>query len=203
MIENLAQLVVKVYALFMRFGIKSLTMDDIARELKVSKKTLYEFVDDKQDLVLKVMQTYIQNEELNTCQITESHLNAIDELLAISVHVSKNLTQMHPSIHYDLEKYYPEAWEQFTKFKTSYIYNCICKNIENGIKEGLYREDLNASIIAKIYIHRIDVVFSSEIFPFDLYQPDMVYQEMIKYHILGISSEKGRSYLYEKLNNVI
>lgn len=197
--EELHVILGKVHALFMRCGIKSLTMDDIARELKISKKTLYEYVEDKQDLVLKVVEYHIQHEKVCTCQIVDTNSNAIDELMAISEHVSQNIQQIHPSIYFDLEKYYSQAWDEFKKYKSEHIYQCICTNLTKGIQQGFYRHEINIPIIAKLYIHRIDVVFNDEIFPRDAFSVDKVYLEMVKYHLYGILNKKGIDYLLNKL----
>ncbi len=198
--EELIVILSKIHGLFMRFGIKSLTMDDIARELKMSKKTLYEYVQDKKDLVLKVVEHHIQNEKICTCQIIDPNNNAIDELLSISIHVSQNIQQIHPSIYYDLEKYYPKAWAEFKKFKSEHIYQCMCDNMYKGIKQGVYRTELDVPIVAKLYIHRIDLVFDQEIFPTDTFPIQKVNQEMVKYHLHGISNQKGIDYLAKKLS---
>ena len=98
-------------------------MDDVARELKISKKTLYKFVKDKNDLVKKALICHCKKEVELTSEIISKNTNAIDELIEISKYVSKRLQQVHPSIHYDLEKYYPEAWKIFTDHKMEHIYS--------------------------------------------------------------------------------
>ena len=112
----------QVRKLFMRYGIRSVTMDDISRELKISKKTLYKFVTDKQDLVVKVMTAECKGDECLFTKITADSKNAIDELLNITVHLGQKVQEIHPSIHFDLEKYYPDAWEIFNKHKGTFVY---------------------------------------------------------------------------------
>lgn len=180
-------------------------MDDVARELKISKKTLYLFVKDKNDLVSKALLSHCKSEVGITCEIISKNFNAIDELIEISKYVSSQLKQVHPSIHYDLEKYYPDAWRIFTTHKMEHIYSCVAQNLGKGIKQGLYRTNINIPIIAKIYISRIDAVFDAQIFPQDKFKMIDVYSEMLRYHIRGIASEKGIKYLVtrmkkEKLN---
>ena len=197
--EKHQEIIHQVNALFMRCGIKSVTMDDIARELKISKKTLYQFVTDKADLVCKTITQHCALEEKITSQILEQYENAIDELVGITMHVSEQLQQIHPSIHYDLEKYYPDAWKVFNDHKERHIFKCVSGNLTQGILQGLYRKNLNVPIIAKIYISRIDVLFDGAVFPPNEYSFKEVFYEMMRYHIRGIASEKGIAYLTEKI----
>jgi AcrR family transcriptional regulator len=186
--------------IFMRYGLKSVTMDDVSRELKISKKTLYKFVTDKNDLVAQVMKAHIQNDESCICDLIKESKNAIEEILSISEFVGGMVNNLHPSIHYDLEKYYPEAWELFIGHKRNFVLNCMMENTLRGIKEGYYRKDLNVPIISLIYVSRIDLVFDGQLFPPDQYNFKDVYMEMMNYHLRGISSEKGIKYLNEKFN---
>ncbi len=197
--EKFSNIIEETNHLFMRCGIKSVSMDDVARELKVSKKTLYAFVKDKEDLVSKTLTFHCQKEVEITCGIISKNSNAIDELVEISKYVSEKLQQVHPSIHYDLEKFYPAAWKIFTAHKLEHIYSCVAQNLEKGINQGIYRENLNIPIIAKIYISRIDSVFDNQIFPADKFKMVDVYSEMLRYHIGGIATDKGIKYLLKKI----
>ncbi len=200
--EEMEILLSKVMLLFMRFGIKSLTMDDIARELKISKKTLYEYVKDKNALVEKAIEYHIENEKKLTCDIMSEKNNAIDEMLAISNHVSTNIKQIHPSIFYDLKKYHPSAWDTFIKYKTEHIYNCICDNFQKGVEQGLYRKDMNIPVLTKLYISKIDAMMNPDVFPSELFSAHEIYKEMMNYHIRGVASGKGIQYL-NKVNSTI
>lgn len=185
--------------LFLRCGIKSVSMDDVARELKISKKTLYRFVKDKNDLVCQTLTFHCRRERDITCKIITRNANAIDELIEISKYVAAQLKQVHPSIHYDLEKYYPEAWKIFTAHKMEHIYSCVVQNLEKGIRQGIYRTNIIIPIIAGIYISRIDAVFDPRVFPQNKFRMIDVYSEMLRYHIRGIASEKGIKYLVQKM----
>ena len=183
----------------MRYGLKSVTMDDIAREIKISKKTLYKYVSDKNDLLCRVMEGHCAVENMVTDQICATSSNAIDEIIGIGKHVSSQLKTMHPSIHYDMEKYYPEVWKIFENHKGGHIYQCVMNNLERGIKEGLYRDNLNVRVIAKLYLSKIDLVFDSSVFPVNEFNFAEVYMELIRYHIRGVASEMGLKYLKEEV----
>lgn len=186
--------------IFMRYGLKSVTMDDVSRELKISKKTLYKFVTDKNDLVAQIMKAHIQNDEASVTKLIKESENSIEEIISISEFAGKIVNNMHPSIHYDLEKYYPEAWEIFIGYKQKFVLDCMKENMVRGIKEGYYRKDLNIPVVALLYVARIDLIFDGQLFPPNEFNFKDVYKEMIIYHLRGISSEKGIKYLNEKFN---
>lgn len=174
-------------------------MDEIARQLGVSKKTIYKFVSDKNELVIRAVQFQQEEEQAAMQAICSGENNAIDELFDISSHISEMLTHMHPSVHFDLERYHPDAWEQLISCQQEQVYACISENLEKGKKQKLYRPDLNSDVIARIYIAKLDVVFDGEMFPADKYRFAEVYLEFFRYHIRGIASEKGLNYLIEKV----
>lgn len=174
-------------------------MDDIARQLGVSKKTLYKYVSDKNDLVSRAV-AYQSDEERNHIRdICEKDLNAIDQIFEISRVITEILGQVHPSVHFDLEKYHPEVWHMAMNNRQEEVFRCIYDNLEKGKSEGLYREDLNSEIIARIYIAKLDVLFDGEVFPPQQFNFADVYLEFFRYHVRGIASEKGLAYLIEKV----
>lgn len=200
--EKELQILQQVEGLFMQYGVKSLTMDDVARHLSISKKTLYQYVSNKNELVQKALSRHIDREVKDMETICSSAPNAIDELFAISKHVSGTLKNVHPSIMYDLQKYYPEAWQAFDEYKMNYVYNCITANLERGIREGLYRDNLNVPIVGRIYIGRVDMLFDPKLFPAGRFNISDVYLELIRYHIRGIASKKGIDYLVKKVQDI-
>jgi TetR/AcrR family transcriptional regulator, cholesterol catabolism regulator len=185
--------------LFMKYGIKSLTMDDIAREMGISKKTLYQFVADKSELVTKVMEEHFKRERCNVEELLQQSKNAIDELFQVMENVKYQIKEIHPSIHYDLQKYYPDGWKIFCDHRNSFVYSCVKQNIERGIEQGLFRNDFNVDIVTRIYISRLDIVFNAELFPADKFIFTDVHKEMVFYHMRAILSPKGLKYLEKKL----
>jgi AcrR family transcriptional regulator len=193
--ETLLEQVTKV---FMRHGIKSMTMDDVANHLHISKKTLYQFVTDKNDLVEQVVQRIRTTNNACIEAICKQGHNAIDEQFEIASYLSAYLSHVHPSIHYDLEKYHPKAWATFHDEKRQHIHDCLTRNMHKGIKEGLYRDDLMVDVVAKLYMARFDVLFDGELFPREKYSFADITWESFRYHVRGIASEKGVKYLEKK-----
>ena len=184
---------------FMRLGIRSVNMDDIAQHLRISKKTLYQYVKDKNELVLKAVGRITDHHRACILGICAKSHNAIDESFEITRFVASQVGQVHPSVHFDLQKYHPEAWELLQSTERRDIHACITNNLQKGIEEGLYREDLDIDVIARIYISRFDVTFDGELFPADKYHFEDVIWELFRYHIRGIASDKGVKYLVKKV----
>ena len=197
--EKEQQIIDQASKVFMRLGIRSVNMDDIAQHLRISKKTLYQYVKDKNELVLRIVQLNCDHHRTSINSICEKGLNAIDENFEIARFIASQISQMHPSIHFDLQKYHAEAWDMLERTEKADIYRCVSANMNKGIKEGLYREDLNIPVIAKIYIARFDAVFDTVLFPEKEYDLQEVIWEMFRYHIRGIASDKGTKYLIKKV----
>lgn len=115
--------------LFLRYGLRSVTMDDIARELGISKKTLYQFFDNKVALIEAVMQQHLEAEQKNTQFIKDTAIDALDEMLKIAQYVISQLNKITPVVLFDLQKYHRESWEFFEKSNNETIYNHIRTNL--------------------------------------------------------------------------
>jgi len=197
--ERGMEIIANAAMLLMKFGIKSMTMDDIARQLSISKKTLYKYVKDKNDLVVKVMSAIIQEEMNSANEICDRHENAIDTIFELTQVMSQKFGQTHASINYDLQKYHPEAWAIFVDFKENFISDCIRQNLEKGISQGLYRSNLDAYVISKVYTAKVEYCFDGETFSPSEYDFKKIHMEMMRYHIRGIASDDGLEYLKQKV----
>lgn len=189
----------KIQELLLKYGIRSLSMDDIARELGMSKKTLYQHFKDKKDLVMQVVMHGVEEQSCKFKEIiTQNKLNAIDVLFFVSKHIAENHKNMNQNVHFDLQKYYPEAWQILSEHNKKHIYGKICQNMEQGIQEGLYLDDFRINVIAKLYVQQVNNVSLIEDMNEDL-SFDEILKNIFVYHIRGIASEKGREYLKSKL----
>lgn len=194
--ENIVE---KVSNLYQKYGIKSVTMDDVSRELGISKKTLYAYVANKEELVEKFIEYKTDQKRCNVKWIQEQKLNAIEELLAVNQQVVEMLKNFNPATEYDLKKYYPGLYTRLRKQRMDSMYKAVFSNIEKGKKEGFYRAELNGEIIAKIYVSRIENSFESEMFSMDELTSETFINEMMIYHIRGIANKKGIDFLEKKL----
>lgn len=194
--------IAEITKLFMKLGIKSLTMEDIARHVGISKKTLYLFVSDKNDLVKKGISLMIEHEKQTLSSAREESVNAIDELIGVTKCVSSEIGEIHPSVIFDLQKYHPQAWKLLENHKKAFIHSMMLDNLKRGIKEGYYRENINPEIIANIYIGMVDNILNPENPINKTLSIDKMHTEIIRYHIRGIANDKGLTYLKEALKNV-
>jgi hypothetical protein len=199
--EELKNILEKVRTLYVRYGIKSVTMDDVARELGISKKTLYQHVIDKNDLVIKVFDLEVDETFSEFDCAFDPKSNAIEQLLAVHKWVSKKLKDYSPVSDYDLKKYYPDLYRKLSKVRKERIYNFIINNLQKGKEEGLYRKELDIDIIAKIHVSRIQNTFDSDLLTNEEKTSLKVFYEFFIYHIRGIASELGIHLLEEKLQN--
>jgi TetR/AcrR family transcriptional regulator, cholesterol catabolism regulator len=181
--------------LFMQYGIKSITMDDLAREMGISKKTLYQHVENKTDLIERIIHQHIHDEKKCLSEIPEKARDAIEQVLMIAHHVIQILRSMRPTTMFDLKKYYHDCWNMMDEFQEKYMYKMIRNNIEQGVEEGLYRDNLDSDIVAKLYVGKTMLLTDEKLFPMREYDRDKLFTEYIQYHLRGIVSEKGMEQL--------
>jgi AcrR family transcriptional regulator len=186
-------------ALFMRLGLKSVSMDDIARKLGMSKKTLYQYVNGKEDLIDQVMEANGQRDmEMIITSANESS-DAIDEFLRNSRHFIREMRNVSPTTLYDLKKYYLQIWENQVKSHIENFVTCISVNITRGQAEGLYRADTSADIIARFYGQTVIAITDTSLFPAVNVPIDQIIHQHAVYHLHGIMTEKGRLCLVKHL----
>lgn len=199
--EELNNILEKVRHLYIRYGIKSVTMDDVSHELGISKKTLYQHVVDKNDLVEKVFELEINESAQHFECCFKAPSNAIEQLLDVHKWVVSRMKEYSPVSDYDLRKYYPDLYRKLQKVRRERMYDFVINNLRQGKKEGLYRADLDAEVIAKIHVSRIQNTFDSDLLTNEEKTSLKVFYEFFVYHIRGIASEKGIALLEEKLQN--
>lgn len=197
---NKGLLVSSTKELFLRYGIKSVSMDDIARLLGISKKTIYAVINNKSELVEAVIADFIKEEEDTVNAIIKEAENAIDEITGIAAYVMQSLRKMKPTLLYDLKKYHPSAWAALEQDHFRNIERTIDANIKRGKQEGLYREDLDEKIQAKIYVGLSRLLVDEDTFPAMQYERAYLYKQMMMYHLNGIINEKGRTELKKHFN---
>ena len=200
--DELIHILNKVKSLYGKYGIKSVTMDDVSRELGISKKTLYQYVKDKTELVEKIVELDIERYGCFFDQLLLQNLNAIEELFEVQSMVSRMLRDHNPSQEYDLRKYYPDQYAKILKIRRERIYANILANLKKGKNDGLYRSELNEEIIAKIQLLRIETSYDTEIFTLEEIVSTKVFFEIFIYHIRGIANEQGIKLLENKLKEL-
>lgn len=188
-------------AVYMKFGIKSVTMDDLARELSISKKTIYKYFNDKNDLVKSIIELKVQMDSALSINKSLQAENAIEELIQISELVTKQFRDINPIVFSDLKKFHPDAWQVIEEHKKNFVLKLITENIERGIKEKVYRENLTPAITAKLYVSASDAAMNPEIFTWPEFKFQEVFLEMIRLQINGMANDAGRTFLKQKLKS--
>src|SRR5512138_97505 len=152
---------------FLKYGIRSVSMDDICRELGMSKKTLYRYFGNKSDLVSRILQQSLEDFESNINAVSVNGHNAIDVLLELSHVIDEHMQGVSLAISFDLQKYYPEIYHEYLVKKREFASGHLRQNIEKGIHEGYYRQDLNSALIAKLYMQKIEDLHDPNYFKID------------------------------------
>ena len=187
--------------LFMREGVKTVNMDDISSFMGISKKTLYQYVNNKADLVEKAFRLYQSRILGMISNIQEKNENAIDELFKIDEKLCLMLKNRPPRLINNLKKYYPNVWEILDEIKKTHLFTCITENMDRGKEQGLYRNEVNSNIIAKLMMNTVDALVDDATFPLTQYEFKSLLKENRIYHIRGIATDKGIKYLEQKLKN--
>lgn len=200
--DELKNILSKVGELYKKYGIKSITMDDVARELGISKKTLYQYVTDKDDLVGKIIDNEISLRHEEICKCFRIGYNAIEELFEISMFMNRMIRSQNSATEHDLKKYYPVHYEKTLKARREGIYNYILLNLKKGINEGLYRKELNKEVIAKLYLWRSENAHLDELFTVEEFTSTKLFIELLTYHVRGIATEKGILVLEKKIKEL-
>ncbi len=193
--DRYQNIISNAYNIFIQYGIKNVSMDDLCRQMGISKKTLYKYVNNKVDLLDRISE-YIHNKiKMRIKKIKKSSLNAIDVLLEMSKVSSENHVRINPMVNYEIRKYYPQIYEKYISKKKELIIGSILMNLEKGIKEGLYRQDLNKEIVAHLYFKKIEEFHLLERDELKNISYSEIFEVMFENHIRGISNEKGIAYL--------
>lgn len=184
--------------IYLKYGIKSVTMDDLANHLGISKKTIYKYFEDKNDLLNTMIKRTLNFEEKMCFKIQSHSDNALEALIQISRMVIERLNNVNPAIFYDLQKHHNEAWQILEKHKWDFVLSAINANIKRGIEEKYYRDNLNVEIISRLYIATIDTIMNPEIYKWPEFQFQELYKEIMCFQFHGLVNENGKNYL--KLN---
>ncbi len=172
-------------------------MDDVSRELGISKKTLYQYVRDKDELVRMVVELEISSHQDHIVSCFNGKISAIEELVNIAHCINFMLKEYSAVTEYDLRKYYPDLYVRVREVRRERIFRFFQENLNKGKDEGLYREEINVGILSKVIVSNIDSMFESEIISIPELLDQHYFFEYFVYHLRGIVSEKGLMVLKE------
>jgi AcrR family transcriptional regulator len=200
---KLREILERTVELFVEFGIRNLNMDDISRSLGISKKTLYQYVNSKEDLIEKLFYFDDFKMDIEFAKIKEENLNAIEVLIRVSLIASEEIGKLDTKIKFELKKYYEPIFNQYMIRKQNHIFNLISKNIEKGIAEGLYRPDLNIDLVAGLYVRNLVLMHNKDYCIIEKVTFIQVFEVMFENHIRAISNAEGLAYFEKRKSEII
>lgn len=197
--EAKERILVKAGELFMQYGIRSVSMDDIANNLGMSKKTLYQYYADKDELVEAVVDAHVNEIQGDCIDCRKDAKDAIHEIFITMERIMEEFNNMNPMLLYDLEKFHFKAYRRFREHKDKFLLQVIRKNIEWGIKDELYRPDVNVDVMSKFRIESMMISWNVSVFPPGKYNLATTSELIIENFTYGLATIKGHK-LIQKYN---
>ncbi|MBS1524322.1 MAG: TetR/AcrR family transcriptional regulator [Bacteroidetes bacterium] len=186
--------------LFLQAGIKSVTMDDIAKHLGMSKKTIYQFFKDKNELVLALVTKRLKDDEDEMTEILAKSGNVIEEMINMMKCSEEIFSRANPIVIHDMQKYHPDAWKVFQEFKSGVIVRTLEELLIKGIKQGYIRPEIDVKVIARMRVMQVEAGFNAAIYPLSEFNPWKVQRELMEHFNYGICTMKGYKLLNEYKN---
>lgn len=197
--DHKERILVKAEELFMQYGIRSVSMDDIANHLGMSKKTLYQYFSDKDELVDEVVDGHIKEIQGDCLDCRRSAQDAIHEIFITMEQIVEEFSNMNPLLLHDLEKFHYKAYRRFRDHKDKFLAQIIRENIEWGIRDELYRPDINIDVICKYRLESMMIPFNVAVFPPGKYNLATTSEIIIEHFTYGLATIKGHK-LIQKYN---
>jgi AcrR family transcriptional regulator len=186
--------------LFLTAGIKSVTMDDIAKHLGISKKTIYHFFKDKNELVVALTKKKLQEDEDQMCAIMSASGDVIEEMINMMKCSEEIFSKINPIVIHDMQKYHPDAWKQFQIFKSEVLEGKMVELFTKGIKQGYIRPEVDIKILARMRIAQFEMGFNTVLFPVAEFSPWKVQYQFLEHFNYGICTLKGFKLLNQYKN---
>ena len=182
-----------VRELFSRYGLKSMTMDELARQLGCSKKTIYEHYSDKKILVHRVLGSFLEEHRSEMQALEQSSRNAVENLLRMAATGLEKMRNLTPTMLFDLQKSYPELWNELERYRQVEMAGIFKRLIERGQREGLFRADLDSEIVSIMHLQHTNLLLDPLVFS-HLNKPlPKVFETIQDVFVRGIATPKGLS----------
>jgi TetR/AcrR family transcriptional regulator, cholesterol catabolism regulator len=185
------RILIKAEEVFLRYGIRSVSMDDLATQLGMSKKTLYQAFTEKDELILEIVKIYTERSRMDCESVRAISKDAIHENLLTMQRVMEDLSNMNPVVLYDLQKFHHKAYDAFLQYKNNYLLQFIQENIQRGVQEKLFRNDLDKEIISRYRLDSMMIPFNISLFPPSQFNFVKTHQLITENFIYGLVTEEG------------
>lgn len=176
---------------FFKYGIRNITMDEIAASLGISKRTVYETFKDKNELIETCLKVLTQKQDEKNQKIIADSANVIEAMFVFIQEGIKSMNSINPVFFFDMKKYYPAIWKSLHKENKEKGYRLTHTMLRKGVNEGLYRKDINITIVAKLFHEQISLMADENIFPRDQFDHAEVFRNLMINFARGISTTKG------------
>jgi AcrR family transcriptional regulator len=186
--------------LFLKAGIKSVTMDDIARHLGMSKKTIYQFFKDKNQLVTALVTKKLKEDEEQMIEFINKSSNVIEEMINMTKCSEDMFSRINPIVIHDMQKYHPDAWKVFQQFKSEVLISTLEELLTKGIKQGYIRPEIDPKIVARMRVNTVELGFNTTIFPVAEFNTWKVQVQFLDHFNYGICTLKGYKLLNQYRN---
>ena len=191
----------KATEMFLNLGFKSVTMDDLAHEMGMSKKTIYSHFKNKTELVEESTMTMCDFITCGIDNIVDLKKNPIEELYEIKRFVMVHLKDEKSSPLYQLQKYYPKVHATLKERQYSSMHGCVIENMKRGMQMGIYRDNLNVEFVSRIYFSGVMSIKDNNLFPTKIFNKVELLDYYLEYHLRGIVTPKGRQILNSIINS--
>ena len=192
----------KAHDMVMQYGIRSVSMDDIANSLGMSKKTIYQYFSDKDELVDAVVEDELTKGQTDCEAARTNSKDAVEEIVLTMNQIQDQFRNMNPVVLFDLEKFHPKSFQKFLKHKHEFLYRMVRQNIERGVKEELYRPDMNIDVLSKYRVESMMIAFNMNIFPPGKYHLAEVTEIIMENFIYGLTNAKGHKLFFKYRNEL-
>jgi AcrR family transcriptional regulator len=189
--------------LFLKYGVRSVSMDDIARELSISKKTIYHFFKDKNQIVCLITEQFLSQLKKKHEKIALESQNAIEKLYKGTLLAREIFEKINPYVLFDIKKYYRDAWQLYLDHEKNVFFQSLITSLEEGIKEGLFRSDINVRILATLRLEEVKLVFDKDVFPDEFFNFREVQYQILDHFFYGIVTEEGYALLNKYKENYV
>ncbi|MBT1705723.1 TetR/AcrR family transcriptional regulator [Chryseosolibacter indicus] len=184
-------------ALFAKFGLRSISMDDIARHLGMSKKTIYQHFSDKDEIITLSLKRHLAGERNHLITLKREAVDSVDFLIKLNHFVLKYTNQTNPAILFELQKYYMEAYELLEEFGRNFLLQIVFENLQEGVNEGNFKLESNLEVMARMRLQQCSMPLDDNLFPRTTFKPEEVSFAILDHFISGIATEKGKK-LYQR-----
>lgn len=183
--------------LFSKFGFRSISMDDISQHNGISKKTLYQYFSDKDEIVTLAIQGHLSTEKEMLRQIQAEARDTVDFLISANNYLMRNFRETSPATVHELKKYHQQAWDVIDNFRKEFLLNVMAENLRNGIAEGNIRPGIDMDILSRLRLEALSLVIDPDVTQKDSFKATEVSWVLLEHFIAGIATDNGRK-LYRK-----